>query len=98
MFTVLITFKLVKGWEEDFKLRPYQALKRVLIVVLLIHSRTFKPTNYCLWYQSVSLKKIWWTLDEIWWTLDEIFFSKVSRRQCIKVIFVGLCQITLASE
>lgn len=65
--------------------------KSVLIVVLLINSRQFKPTNYCLWYQSVSLKKIWWTLDEI-------FFNKVSRRHCIKVIFVGHGHITFASE
>jgi len=91
MFTVIITFKLVTFWEEDLKLQPYQAQKWVLIVVLLIHSRQFKPTNYCLRYQSVSVKKIWRTLDEI-------FSNKVSRRHCIKGNFVGLCHITLASE
>jgi hypothetical protein len=48
MFTVSIALKLVKCWEEDFKLQPDQAQKCVLIVDLLIHSRPFKPTNYCL--------------------------------------------------
>jgi hypothetical protein len=55
---VLVTFKLVNCWEEDLKLQPFQAQNCVLVVGLPIHSRPFKPTNYCLWYQSVSLKKI----------------------------------------
>jgi len=48
VFRVLITFKLVNSWEEELKLQPFQAQKCVLIVVLLINSRPFKPTNYCL--------------------------------------------------